>query len=232
MTLQEINSKWIAYKKEYHIDSPVLIDEIRYDASKGTESSFDVTELFTEYYVLHLSEKFPLYRSEYIDFILCHEFTHLADFLSHPYSYNVVSKLYHYMNSWSEFHASRRCLGMVLKTSFHGTIDPDKSVIPQPFRDISLRKLINDTLGYAGGALEEYRHSSNQQLYRVFFRYLMYLMGYVSHFANAKDILSYCLSFLKLDDPIFLSLYEALLKGEPREIIPFFDKIMQTINTP
>ena len=231
MTLQEVNKRWIAYKNEYGIDSSVLIDEIRYDAAEGAESSFDVTELFTENYILHLSRQFHLYRSEYIDFILCHEFTHLADFLTHPYSYNVVSKVYHYMNSWSEFHASRRCLGMVMSRCFSGAIDPEKAVIPQPFKDISLRKLINITLGYAGAALEEYRHTANSGVYRIFFRYLMYLMGYISHFANAKDILSYCLSYLKIENNTqFLALYDALMKGEPREIIPFFDKIMTALN--
>ncbi len=229
MTLQEINKRWTAYKTEYRVDSPVMIEEIRFDAAKGAESSFDVTELFTEHYILHLSDKFPLYRGEYIDFILCHEFTHLADFLTHPYSYNVVGKVYNYMNTWSEYHASRRCLGMVLKSAFSGAIDPEKSVIPQPFKDISLRKLINDTLGHAGAALEEFRHTGNQQVYRFFFRYLMYLMGYLSHFENAKDILSYCLSFLKLEEEMFLPLYQALLAGEARDIIPFFDKIMKAL---
>lgn len=226
MTLQEINRRWIAYKNEYHVDSPVVIQEVRYDAGEGIDSSFDVTELFTETYILHLSGKFHLYRSEYIDYILCHEFTHLADFLTHPYSYNVVSKVYHYMNSWSEYHASRRCLGMVLSRHFPGGIDPEKAVVPQPYKDISLRKLINVTLEHAGAALEEFRHTGSQGAYRLFFRYLMYLMGYMSHFANAKDILGYCLSYLHLEDSLFLSLYDALVAGEPREIIPYFDKIM------
>ena len=54
----------------------------------------------------------------------------------------------------------------------------------------------------------------------------MYLMGYISHFANASDILSYCLTYLKVDKDGHAALYQALRKGEPREIIPFFDKIM------
>ena len=49
------------------------------------------------------------------------------------------------------------------------------------------------------------------------------------HFANAKDILGYCLGYLKVKDALFLSLYDALLKGEPREIIPFFDKIITAL---
>ena len=85
-------------------------------------------------------------------------------------------------------------------------------------------------MGYAGAALEEYRHTANSGVYRIFFRYLMYLMGYISHFANAKDILGYCLSYLKVEDNTqFLALYDALMKGEPREIIPFFDKIMTAL---
>jgi len=229
MTLQEINNRWIAYKNEYHVDSPVLIDDVRYDAAEGAESSFDVTELFTENYILHLTEKFSLYQSEYIDYVLCHEFTHLADFLTHPYSYNVVSKVYHYMNSWSEYNASRRCLGMVLKRSFSGGIDPEKSVVPQPFKDISLRQLINTTLERAGAALENFRHTGNEGAYHIFFRYLMYLMGYISHFANAKDILGYCLKYLHTEEGLFLPLYDALQTEEPREIIPFFDKIMAAL---
>lgn len=231
MTLEAINKRWIAYKDKYQVDSPVLIEEVRYDATKGTESSFDVTELFSEQYILHLSEKFPLYRGEYIDYILCHEFTHLADFLLQPYSYNVVSRVYHYMNSWSEYHASQRCLAMVLAKNFSGPIDPDKAVIPQAFRDISLRRLINDTLGQAGAALEEFRRSGNSQAYHLFFRYLMYVMGYISHFANGEDILAYCLSFLKLEGNLFKQLYQALQAGEVRDIIPYFDKILKELST-
>ncbi len=230
MTLEAINKRWIAYKKEYGIDSPVLIEEVRFDAAKGAESSFDVTELFSEQYILHLSDKFPLYRGEYIDYVLCHEFTHLADFLNQPYSYNVVSRVYHYMNSWSEYHASRRCLGMVLKKAFSGAIDPEKAVIPQAFKDISLRKLINDTLGQTGAALEEFRRGGNSSVYHLFFRYLMYVMGYISHFANAEDILNYCLSFLQLEGDLYPQLYHALQVGEPREIIPFFDKIEKELH--
>ena len=229
MTLESINKKWIRYKEKYQVDSPVLIEEVRFDAAKGVESSFDVTELFSGSYILHLSEKMHLYRGAYIDYILCHEFTHLADFLTHPYSSNVVGRLYPYMNTWSEYHASRRCLGMVLEKAFSGQVDPEKAVIPQAFRDISLRKLINDTLGQTKAALEEFRHSGNSSVYHLFFRCLMYLMGYLSHFANAQDILDYSLSYLQLDTSLCRELYAALLKGEARDLIPYFDKIMKEL---
>ena len=226
MTLDQLNSRWIQYKNIYKVDSPVLIEEVCFDAPRGVEASFDVTEMFSELYILHLSKRIHLYRSEYIDMLLCHEFTHLADFLMHPYSYNVIGKLYHYMNTWSEYHASRRCLGMVLSRAFAGQPDPDKPVIPQAFRDVSLRRLINDTLSQAGAALEEYRRTGHSPAYHIYFRLLMYLMGYISHFANASDILDYCLTYLKVDKDSHAALYQALQKGEAREIIPFFDKLM------
>ena len=225
MRLEEVNRRWIAYKTEYGINSPVLVEAICYDAEKGTAASFDVTEMFSEHYILHFSRKICLYREEYLDYILCHEFTHLADYLSHPYSSNPIGKLYPYMNTWSEYHASRRCLGMVLEKSFSGDIDPEKAVIPQSFRDISLRTLINDTLSKTGAALEEYRHTKKDAAYRIFFRYLMYLMGYISHFSNALDILAYIMSYLKVEDEDLRNLYHALRGGEPREIIPFFDNL-------
>ena len=56
MTRDQINEKWKAYKVKYQVDSPVLIEEVRYDAPRGVESSFDVTEMFSERYILHLSE--------------------------------------------------------------------------------------------------------------------------------------------------------------------------------
>ena len=229
MTRDQINEKWKAYKVKYQVDSPVLIEEVRYDAPRGVESSFDVTEMFSERYILHLSEKCLLYRGEYVEMILCHEFTHLADFLQHPYSYNLVGRLYHYMNTWSEYHASRRSLGLILSKAFSGGIDPDKAVIPQAFRDISLRKLINDTLSQGKMALVEYRRSGNSSAYHLFFRCLMYLMGYISHFANASDILKYSLSFLELEEGICFDLYRALGRGEARDIIPFFDRLMKEV---
>ena len=229
MTLDQLNEKWIAYKAKYQVDSPVLIEEVRYDTPKGVESSFDVTELFSERYILHLSRKCLIYRGEYLDLILCHEFTHLADFLMHPYSYNVVSRVYHYMNTWSEYHASQRSLGLVLSGAFSGGIDPDKAVIPQAFRDISLRKLINDTLSQGGAALAEYRRTGNSSVYHLFFRCLMYLMGYISHFSNAPDILKYALSYLKLEGNTCYELYQALGRGEARDIIPFFDRLMKEL---
>ena len=225
MTLSDINEKWITYKKEYHFDSPVLIEEISFDAAKGVEASFDITELYSGEYILHLGEKFPLYRSGFADFVLWHEFTHLYDFLTQPYSYKVLRKVYIFMNTYSEYHASRRVLGRILDSAYGREFDPEKNVIPMAYKDISLRSLVGETLHRAEVTLHYFKENPGQKAFQVYFRFVMYLMGYVSHFANGKDIIKYCLEYLKVEEEAYLVLYDLMREKDYFKIISH----MQTV---
>lgn len=220
--LDTINKKWIEYKESYQLDSPVLIEEVRFDAAKGVDASFDITELYSGSFVLHLSKDFPLYRGEYVDYILWHEFTHLYDFLNQPYVWKVLRKLYHYMNSYSEYHASRRALGRIIRD---GMTDPDKSLIPLAYRDISLRQLISETVTQAGVALKHFEANKTPSVFNVYFRYVMYLMGYASHFANARDILAYCYEYLQVAPEIYDRLYETLVEKDYKSILSLMEEV-------
>ncbi|MBQ9157001.1 MAG: hypothetical protein IJ137_09510 [Eubacterium sp.] len=227
MTLTDINKKWNAYKKEYGLDSPIEIEDIRYDAAKGVESSFNITELYSDIYILHLGEKVDLYRSDYIDLILWHEFTHLYDYLTHPYQVKVMRKVYTYMHTYSEYHASRRVMEKVLKSSYGREFDPEKSVIPMAYKDISMRNLVDDTLHKAAFSLHYYKEHPGQQAFHVYFRYVMYLMGYVSHFQNAEDIIGWCLESLELDKELYLTLYHILSEKDFHGILKHMDDIYE-----
>ena len=217
MILENINKKWITYKEQFGLDNPLLIEEVRFDASKGTDASFNIAELYSGSYILHLSKEFTLYRSEFTEYVLWHEFTHLYDFLNQPYVWKVLRKLYHYMNSYSEYHASRRSLGKIIG---EGAIDPDKSIIPLAYRDISLRQLISETVTQAAIALKHYEAENSPSVFNVYFRYVMYLMGYASHFANADDILGYCFEYLQTPTDHYFKMYDILKNKNYKDILP------------
>ena len=78
-----VNDLWKEYKKNLGFDSDVEISEILYDAADGVEASFDLMEMLEGKYILHLTRRFPVYREEFVHFLLMHEFTHLYDFLTY-----------------------------------------------------------------------------------------------------------------------------------------------------
>lgn len=82
--LSQINDLWKKYKKDHDYVSEVEISGISFDAADGVEASFDLMEMLEGNYVLHLTRRFPVYRSEFVHFLLMHEFTHLYDFLTYP----------------------------------------------------------------------------------------------------------------------------------------------------
>ena len=225
MLLSEINKKWNTYKEQYGLDSGVQIEEIRLDAAKGVDASFDFTELFSDQYILHLNPEIHLYRSEYIDYILWHEFTHLYDFLTQPFAYNVMRKIYLYLNTYSEYHASRRALGRILQDIDLERFDPEKQIIPAAFKDISLRDLISDTLYKAELSRYYYRVHKTQQAFHIYLRYVMYLMGYASHFKNAENIIRFCLEDLEEDLDVYLTLYQLMREKDFFKILPHMDDI-------
>ncbi|MBR0380998.1 MAG: hypothetical protein IJH71_01000 [Eubacterium sp.] len=226
MKVSDINEKWNRYKEYYHMENGIQIDEIRFDAEKGVECSFDITELYADRYVLHLSEDMPLYRGTYQDFVLWHEFTHFYDYLTQPFAYNVHRKIYLYMNSYSEYHAARRSLGKVLEDAFpRGGIDPEKSIIPAPYRDMSLRDLVSDTLLQAEKAHYYFTQDPRQPVFNVYFRYVMDLMGYASRFENAEDIIRFCLEDLQDESESLIALYKIMKEKDFFKILGQMDDI-------
>ena len=225
MTLEAINKQWNTYKDRYGLDSPVEIQELRFDAAKGVDSSFDMTELYADTYILHLNPKIHLYRSDYVDLVLWHEFTHLYDFLLQPFSYKVMRKVYLYMNTYSEYHAARRTLARVLDRDRSAGNDPDKCVIPTAYKEISLRELVSDTLRHAEGARAWFSEHPGHQSFHIYLRYVMYLMGYASHFANKEDILKFCLSDLQDSEELYMELFRILEEKDFFKIIEHMDVI-------
>ena len=227
MLLADINKKWLSYKDYYKLDSGVEIESVCYDAADGCDSSFNIAQLYSDRYILHLNKDIDLYRSEYIDYILWHEFTHLYDFLTQPFSYKVLRKIYLYMNTYSEYHASRRALDHVMKDIPAAALDPDKSMIPAAYKDISLRNLINDTLQRAKLALHYFRNNPGQQAFHVCLRYIMYLMGYSSLFENAEDILAFCFLDLEMESKSYMELFEIMQNKDFFKILPKMDTIYE-----
>lgn len=246
MTLEDINRRWTSYKKQYGLESPVKIEEVRFDAEKSVDASFDMTEMYSHSYILHMNPKIHLYRSDYVDLILWHEFTHLYDFLEQPFSYKVMRKIYLYMNTYSEYHAARRTLGKIMDSRRYGTgpgsngkqgvkgsnhligskeIDPDKCMIPTAYKEISLRELVSDTLRHAERARAWFKEHPDHQSFHIYLRYVMYLMGYASHFANKEDILRFCLKDLHESEERYLELFRIIEEKDFFKITGQMDEI-------
>jgi hypothetical protein len=238
MTLENINKRWISYKTQYGLDSPVLIEEVRFDGEKGIDASFDITEMYTHHYVLHLNPKIHLYRSDYMEMILWHEFTHLYDFLEQPFAYKVMRKIYLYMNTYSEYHAAKRTLERVLFSNYSSEIrqekdtknfNPDKCIIPTAFKEISLRNLVSDTLQHAERSRAWFIENPDHQSFHLYLRYVMYLMGYASLFANKKDILKFCLADLHESEDLYMELFKILEEKDFFKIVSHMDEIYDEV---
>ncbi len=275
MNLTQLNRYWINYQEDNGINSPVRLDEVRYDASSGVEASFDLLEMLEGRYILHLSKAFHLYRDEYVHFILDHEFTHLADFLAYPYpkpspddlkertrreeNINTASdrnifgkygeinlpekadgdnpfnsdsgkKLFDYMNTYSEFHACRVSLGNILRLRRNppGTdVDVDRNIVPAPYRDISIKDMLSVCLRRADLSYRQFSIMMIPQVFVIYFRQMMYLMGYISHFSNAGEMLASSLKIMELEsqEKQYLDLLEALKTAGVEEILTIANDI-------
>ena len=264
MNLSQLNKYWVRYQVNNKFTDVILLDEVRYDAAPGVEASFDLLEMLQGRYILHLSREFHLYREEYIQFILDHEFTHFHDFLTYPFSKpsmddlkeralreenintasdrnifgnygeinlpekpsgdnpfssDIGKRLFDYMNTYSEFHACKVSLGQVLNVQKHGSgidVDVEQNIIPAPYRDISIKKMLSVCLRRAHLSYRQFSVMMIPQIFVIFFRQMMYLMGYLSHFANARDMLSSSLKILNLEDreEEYFRLFDALMHAD------------------
>ena len=275
MNLSQLNKYWIRYQANNRFADGTLLDEVRYDAAAGVEASFDLLEMLQGRYILHLSRDFHLYREEYIQFILDHEFTHLYDFLTYPFpkpsmadlteralreenintasdrnifgkygeinlpekasgdnpfSSDTGKKLFDYMNTYSEFHACRVSLGHILNIRKHGSrvdVDVEQNIVPAPYRDISIRNMLSVCLRRAHLSYRQFSVMMIPQIFVIFFRQMMYLMGYLSHFGNARDMLSSSLEILGLEGQKeeYFRLFDALKEANHEGILSITNSI-------
>ncbi len=248
MTLQQVNEKWMSFKREQGLICDLQIEEILSDAPKGVEASFDLQELMTGRVVLHVSDQLDFCRTDYVDFVLYHEFTHLYDFYGCPYAQGRQEDFYGYMNSFSEFHASRLSLAEILRAdiscrTFIGspagsgpglpmTIMDRSDLLPQPDRTGSIRQLLNRCYGMAKNGFEKFQELSIPQIFQFCFKQVMYIFGYVSLFESADVMARQVCRELRLTEEHYMNLYRALLKSETDEVLSATKSIYEEAYVP
>ena len=269
------NTMWAAYKKRYMIKSDILLDEVKFDAPEGTEACFDLMEMLAGRYILHVTKRIHLYKGDYVEFLLDHEFTHLADFIAYPYekptiyylgerardednvntaadknifgeygkinlprkttrkellSEDIGKRLFDYMNTYSEFHACQRALGRILPgPAGRSFFDVEKAVIPAPYKYISVRRMLSDNLRKAHAAYQKFAAMLVPQVFAIYFRYVMYLFGYVSYYGNDIDVLRQTFEVLEVADKeeLYLAMYQALKDKDIEKILDCAGRIYQ-----
>lgn len=271
--LSQFNKMWLEYKKINRIDSDLMIEEVRFDAPEGSEASFDLMEMLEGHSILHVTKRIHLYKGDFVKFILYHEFTHLADFITYPYekptledlkerslqednvntasnrsifgNYGEINlpgkkteagllkedsgkKLFNYMNTYSEFHSCQVALKAVLHNPAAGTaIDVNKNQIPSPFKDISIRRMLSDTLRRAHVVYQKFSAMLVPQVFILYFRQVMYLFGYVSFFGNDIKTLKQSFDILGVSDKeeMYLAMYEALKVRDIEKILDYTERL-------
>ena len=271
--LSQWNRMWCDFKKKNHCDSDVLLDEVRFDAPYGVEASFDLLELIEGKHILHLTKRIHIYRSEFVQFLLDHEFTHLMDYIQYPLERPTIDdinrrtiqednvntssdrgifgtfgeihlpqkmsgqnmlegdngkKLFDYMNTYSEFHACQVSFQNIIRHSSGDLlIDVKKNQVPGPFRDISIQKLLSDCLRHAHMIYQKFSAMLVPQLFVLYFRQIMYLFGYVSHFSNDIPTLKQSFDVLGISqlEDMYLDMYRALKEKDILRIYEYSDAI-------
>ena len=248
MTLQQVNEKWMSFKREQGLICDLQIEEILSDAPKGVEASFDLQELMTGRVVLHVSDQLDLCKKDYVDFVLYHEFTHLYDFYSCPYTQGRQEDFFGYMNSFSEFHASRLSLAEILRAdiscrTFIGSpagsgpglpmaIMDRSDLLPQPDRMGSVRQLLNRCKKKKKNGFEKFQELSIPQIFQFCFKQVMYIFGYVSLFESAAVMARQVCRELGLTEEHYMKLYRALLVSETDDVLSATKSIYEEAYVP
>lgn len=226
MNLREVNKLWKEYKKRHGMDNNLLIEEVVFDAPEEVEAFFDLIELLAGKRILHMTRRAHIYRSEFIKFILTHEFTHLYDFINCPFDIEDHERLFLYMNSYSEFHACKVTLEMLIKDlSNDDKVYVNKNQIPGPFKDISIRRLMEESLYRTKLAYDTFYVITIPHHFVNSFRQLMYLYGYISILKNDMDTLERTLRVLRIDDGNYIFLYRALKEEDVDGILEYAKKV-------
>lgn len=209
MNLEQINELWTEYKERYELDSDIMIEGVAYDTPEFVEGCFDLIELMHGRYILHLTRRVHIYSESYIRFILFHEFTHFYDFIKSDFEEK--QDLFLYMNSYSEYHACRIALGHFIDRLTLKTVHINKIQIPGPFKEISIRRLLEESLYRAKMGYDEFYAFYQPQDFVNCFRLLMYLFGYIALFKDQDEALvAQVLKVLRIKDDCYINLYHAL----------------------
>ena len=182
MNLTQINLLWEEYKKKYDIDSDAKITAVKYDTDKYVEGCFNLLELMDGEYILHLNPNVHLYSESYVKFILFHEFTHFYDFIKCPYEEKLPMIMW--MNAYSEYHACRVTLARFIETLTLNFVHVDKIQLPGPYREISIRRLLVESVYRAKMCFDSFARDYQLSDFGNGFRQLMYLFGYLSLFST------------------------------------------------
>lgn len=105
-------SIWLKYNN--NICNIPQIKDIRIMLEEGTAGQFLTDDLYNRNYVLYLSDDMEVAPDDYVEEILFHEFTHLADsmlFLEYD-----IEKFKIIMSMYSEIHASEIQMDKILST--------------------------------------------------------------------------------------------------------------------
>ncbi len=223
MTLAEINQLWTEYKRKYDIDSDAMIEAVEFDAAENVEGFFNIMELLDGQYIIHLNSNIHIYDDDYVKFILFHEFTHFYDFINRPYDHG--EKLFLYMNAYSEFHACRVTLARSIEQFRVDVVNVDKLQIPGPYREMSIRTLLEDTLWRAKIGFEYYYDSMLPTEYASAFRVLMYLFGYLSLFKQDEELVRASMKVTQQEDERIFELYQALKDTDIDAVVEIYKNI-------
>ncbi len=226
MNLTQINKLWEEYKEKYDIESDACIKTVMYDTAENVEGCFDLLELMKGDYILHLNPNMHLYNENYCKFILFHEFTHFYDYIHRPYPNEEKIKLIMWMNAYSEFHACRVTLARFIEMIKLTTVDVDKVQIPGPYKEISIRQLLMESIYRCQVCFFDFFISNNLSDYANGLRSLMYLMGYVSLFEEDEKMMAFMLKGLRLESESFLNLYMALKEERFDDILIYYKLIV------
>ena len=227
MNLKQINELWLEYKTKYGIDTDHMIQDVRYDTEEFVEGCFNLLELMNNEYILHLNPNIHLYNENYVKFILFHEFTHFYDFFHCEFD-DRTEKLF-FMNAFSEFHACRVTLARCINQYKIKLTDVDKIQIPGPYREISIRRLLEESLFRAKYFMDIYYVSYQIDDFINAFRQLMYLLGYLSLFHNDDDLLKHTLKVIHVEDPRVAELYHAMKEEKFDEIVSIYRSISEDV---
>lgn len=225
MNLTQINRLWDEYKSKYDIDSDAQIASVQYDTEEYIEGCFNLMELMDDQYVLHLNPRMHLYSENYCKFILFHEFTHFYDYIKRPYEEK--EDLIMWMNAYSEYHACRVTLARFIEMCTLKTVHIDKIQIPGPYKEISIRRLLVESVYRCKLCFDAFFFDYQLQDFANGLRQLMYLFGYLSLFENDEMMVEQTLMSLRIYDDNFCGLYSALKEMRFDDVIGYYKAITE-----
>lgn len=205
---------WIKYNN--NICNIPQIKDIRIMPEEGTAGQFLTDDLYNRNYVLYLSDDMEVAPDDYVEEILFHEFTHLADsmlFLEYD-----IEKFKTIMSMYSEIHASEIQMDKIL------SIIENPSNIRQiiPYKSVTLKKYLNRKLKELKQEFAPLK-SKNDVAERCNFTHIYYFIGYLKSLKkhNIKYPHNYR-GIIKSLIPEIMKLEDYLLIADtvsPREIL-------------